>query len=279
MSIHPQPRRERWREPVPDRRPAGVRPADARDGLPGPRAVAGRCATMPACSRTSWTCCAAPCARRTSARRRRPTLPRRPLVRRGPPGLRQPRARPGGHPGDGGGARRLPASRPLPRAVRGPRQEAAGAGSAGAARPRAESSSISAPGPAITSRRSRLLPDARGIALDASPAALRRAARSHERAAAVGADAWKPLPLRDEIATTVLSVFAPRNGERWPASWSRPAARSWPSPPPPATSTSLSGRSACCRCPTTRRIGSTPSSPRTSRSRAAHDRARHVPHA
>ena len=55
------------------------------------------------------------------------------------------------------------------------------------------------------------LPDRRGIALDASPAALRRAARAHPRAAAVGADAWKPLPLRDGIATAVLSVFAPRN--------------------------------------------------------------------
>ena len=55
------------------------------------------------------------------------------------------------------------------------------------------------------------LPDRNGIALDAAPAALRRAARSHPRAAAVGADAWKPLPLRDEIATIVLSVFAPRN--------------------------------------------------------------------
>ena len=55
------------------------------------------------------------------------------------------------------------------------------------------------------------LPDRRGIAVDASTAALRRAARSHPRAAAVGADVWKPLPLRDEIATIVLSVFAPRN--------------------------------------------------------------------
>ena len=55
------------------------------------------------------------------------------------------------------------------------------------------------------------LPAARGIAVDASPAALRRAARSHERAAAIGADVWKPLPLRDGIATMVLSVFAPRN--------------------------------------------------------------------
>jgi 23S rRNA (guanine745-N1)-methyltransferase len=57
------------------------------------------------------------------------------------------------------------------------------------------------------------LPDTQGIAIDASPAALRRAARCHERTAAVGADAWKPLPLREGIATTVLSVFAPRNVE------------------------------------------------------------------
>ena len=56
------------------------------------------------------------------------------------------------------------------------------------------------------------MPGARGMALDASPAALRRAARAHERAAGIGADAWKPLPLRDGIATVVLSVFAPRNG-------------------------------------------------------------------
>src|SRR4051812_15214389 len=55
------------------------------------------------------------------------------------------------------------------------------------------------------------LPGARGIAVDASPAALRRAARAHQRAAAIGADVWKPLPLRDGIATIVLSVFAPRN--------------------------------------------------------------------
>jgi 23S rRNA (guanine745-N1)-methyltransferase len=55
------------------------------------------------------------------------------------------------------------------------------------------------------------LPDRLGIALDASSAALRRAARSHERAAAVGADAWKPLPIKDGIAALVLSVFALRN--------------------------------------------------------------------
>ncbi len=55
------------------------------------------------------------------------------------------------------------------------------------------------------------LPGRVGLALDASPAALRRAARSHPRAAAVGADAWKPLPVKDGVAALVLSVFAPRN--------------------------------------------------------------------
>jgi 23S rRNA (guanine745-N1)-methyltransferase len=50
-----------------------------------------------------------------------------------------------------------------------------------------------------------------GLALDSSTAALRRAARIHPRAAAVGADAWKPFPLRDGVAAIVLSVFAPRN--------------------------------------------------------------------
>jgi 23S rRNA (guanine745-N1)-methyltransferase len=55
------------------------------------------------------------------------------------------------------------------------------------------------------------LADRFGLALDASPAALRRAARAHERAAAVGADVWKPLPLKDGVAALVLSVFAPRN--------------------------------------------------------------------
>ena len=57
------------------------------------------------------------------------------------------------------------------------------------------------------------LPERIGLAIDASPAALRRAARAHPRASAVGADAWKPLPLRDGVAAVVLSVFAPRNAE------------------------------------------------------------------
>jgi 23S rRNA (guanine745-N1)-methyltransferase len=54
------------------------------------------------------------------------------------------------------------------------------------------------------------LPGRAGIALDTSTAALRRAARAHPRIAAVAADAWGPLPLRDGAAAIVLSVFAPR---------------------------------------------------------------------
>jgi 23S rRNA (guanine745-N1)-methyltransferase len=56
------------------------------------------------------------------------------------------------------------------------------------------------------------LPGRTGIALDTSPAALRRAARAHPRVAAVGADAWSALPLRDDSAAAVLCVFAPRGG-------------------------------------------------------------------
>ncbi|MEZ0089575.1 methyltransferase domain-containing protein [Streptacidiphilus sp. EB129] len=55
-------------------------------------------------------------------------------------------------------------------------------------------------------------PSARGIALDISKFALRRAARAHSRLGAVVCDAWRPLPLRDGSADVVLNVFAPRNG-------------------------------------------------------------------
>lgn len=50
-----------------------------------------------------------------------------------------------------------------------------------------------------------------GIDLDLSKHALRRAARAHPRLAAVAADAWKPLPVRDRAASCVLSTFSPRN--------------------------------------------------------------------
>ena len=54
--------------------------------------------------------------------------------------------------------------------------------------------------------------DARlGACVDLSAPALRRAARAHPRAAALGADAWAPLPLADHSAALLLSVFGPRN--------------------------------------------------------------------
>jgi 23S rRNA (guanine745-N1)-methyltransferase len=55
------------------------------------------------------------------------------------------------------------------------------------------------------------LPGRAGVCLDLSVPALRRAARAHPRAAAVGADAWQPLPLSNGAVDCVLSVFGPRN--------------------------------------------------------------------
>lgn len=55
------------------------------------------------------------------------------------------------------------------------------------------------------------LPDARGVSLDVSVPAARRAARAHERAASVVADAWGTLPLRSRRFDLVTCLFAPRN--------------------------------------------------------------------
>jgi 23S rRNA (guanine745-N1)-methyltransferase len=55
------------------------------------------------------------------------------------------------------------------------------------------------------------LPDRVGIGLDVSKPALRRAASSHPRAVALGADVWQPFPLGDGSAAIVMSVFGPRN--------------------------------------------------------------------
>jgi 23S rRNA (guanine745-N1)-methyltransferase len=55
------------------------------------------------------------------------------------------------------------------------------------------------------------LPGRVGLALDVSKAALRRAARAHPRAGAVGCDTWHGLPVRSGSAALALSVFAPRN--------------------------------------------------------------------
>ncbi len=56
------------------------------------------------------------------------------------------------------------------------------------------------------------LPESFGLALDLSKNALRVAARAHPRIAAIGCDAWRPLPVADGAADLVLSVFAPREG-------------------------------------------------------------------
>lgn len=55
------------------------------------------------------------------------------------------------------------------------------------------------------------LPERAGVCLDTSKPALRRAARAHPRAAAVGCDVWRALPVADRSAAVVLSVFGPRN--------------------------------------------------------------------
>jgi 23S rRNA (guanine745-N1)-methyltransferase len=55
------------------------------------------------------------------------------------------------------------------------------------------------------------LPRRNGVCVDLSVPALRRAARAHPRAAAVGSDVWRRLPLASPSAALVLSVFGPRN--------------------------------------------------------------------
>jgi 23S rRNA (guanine745-N1)-methyltransferase len=55
------------------------------------------------------------------------------------------------------------------------------------------------------------LPDARGVAFDASGAALRQAVRAHPRIAAVAGDVWHNVPLRDASVDFAMNVFAPRN--------------------------------------------------------------------
>ncbi|HEY3604831.1 MAG TPA: rRNA (guanine-N1)-methyltransferase [Sporichthyaceae bacterium] len=59
------------------------------------------------------------------------------------------------------------------------------------------------------------LPTAEGLAIDSSAPALRRAARCHPRAVAVGWDLREPLPLADGCVGLLLNVFAPRNGAEY----------------------------------------------------------------
>jgi len=54
-------------------------------------------------------------------------------------------------------------------------------------------------------------PDAVGLAMDLSPAAVARAVRSSARVDGLVADTWRPLPVRSQTVDAVLDVFAPRN--------------------------------------------------------------------
>jgi 23S rRNA (guanine745-N1)-methyltransferase len=54
-------------------------------------------------------------------------------------------------------------------------------------------------------------PEWRGVALDSSSSALRRATRAHRQIAAVRCDVWQEVPIRDGCAELVMNVFAPRN--------------------------------------------------------------------
>ncbi|GAB3565781.1 methyltransferase domain-containing protein [Spelaeicoccus albus] len=55
------------------------------------------------------------------------------------------------------------------------------------------------------------IPGGHGLVVDLSKYALRRAARVHGRVAAVAADVWNSVPVRDGAASAVLSIFGPRN--------------------------------------------------------------------
>lgn len=57
----------------------------------------------------------------------------------------------------------------------------------------------------------RRLPQARGVVLDLSKYCARAVMRGEPPAAAVVADVWRAVPLRDSSVTAALSVFAPRN--------------------------------------------------------------------
>jgi 23S rRNA (guanine745-N1)-methyltransferase len=56
-------------------------------------------------------------------------------------------------------------------------------------------------------------PALHGLVLDASAPAVRLAARAHERLAAVSADVWSGIPLRDASVDVALRIFAPGSAD------------------------------------------------------------------
>ncbi len=59
------------------------------------------------------------------------------------------------------------------------------------------------------------LPDARGLALDLSKHAVRRALSAHERIDAAVCDVWRGLPVADRSVAVLMDVFAPRNASEF----------------------------------------------------------------
>ena len=59
------------------------------------------------------------------------------------------------------------------------------------------------------------LPGTLGVAVDASRAASRRAARAHDRIAGVRGNIWREIPLCDATVDVAMSVFAPRNANEF----------------------------------------------------------------
>src|ERR1051326_4500309 len=58
-------------------------------------------------------------------------------------------------------------------------------------------------------------PRVHGILMDSSVPALRRAARSHPRAAAIGWNIWQPWPMASGSVDLLLNLFAPRNADEF----------------------------------------------------------------
>ena len=224
MSIHPQPRRERWREPVLIAGLLAFVLLDARDGLSGPRAVAARRSIdgAPRCPRARGRRGPAALPRVRGGPRARGDAPyvARRATRSTWPARATSTSCPAGRTRRRWWRRATPSCEPATSARWPPpsrRRRAGGSariggGRLGRGRRRRRSRRRA---PATTSRACSTLFRTRAAShIDASPAALRRAARCARTGRGRRRRCLEAAPARvTEIATTVLSVFAPRNGE------------------------------------------------------------------
>ena len=185
--------------------------------------------------------CARPAA---PARRPGAALPARAQLRPRPAGLRGPERRPG---------RRTPATPPEMVAAR---DACWPAGTSRSSRPRWPQAAGRQPTGLVVDVGGRHRPPpgapcstrtrtVRGLALDVSKAALRRAARAHPRVGAVRADAWRRLPVADGRRPPCCSTSSRRaTAPSSPGCCAPTAGCSW-SRPAPTTSAELVARSAC----------------------------------